>query len=129
MLTLTILALGLAQAPAGATVYENRCATCHSSNDPRTPTMAALKQKTPQSIVDALTNGPMRQQGADMSDAEKRAVAEYLGTNASSTPAATPSSTANPPMAGACTSAPPFDPSKGPQWNGWGVDVTNQRYQ
>ena len=128
MLTL-ILALGLAQAPSGATVYENRCATCHAGTDPRTPTLASLKQKTPQAIVDALNNGVMRQQGSDMTDAEKRAVAEYLGTTTPSAPAASTTTAASEPTAGACTSTPPFDPSKGPQWNGWGVDVTNQRFQ
>src|SRR5437764_3372203 len=117
MVTLTILALGLAQAPSGATLYDTRCATCHAGTDPRTPTLATLKQKTPQSIVEALTNGPMRQQGADMTDAEKRAVAEYL--SAGSAAAAGPSSTS---AVGACTSTPLFDPSNGPQWNGWGVD-------
>src|SRR4051794_21062492 len=126
MLTLTLLALGLAQAPTGATVYENRCATCHSGSDPRTPTVAALKQKTPQSIVDALTNGPMRQQGSDMSDAEKRAVAEFLGTTQSPSGQ---TAVATAPTAGACASTPTFDPSTGAHWNGWGVDVTNQRFQ
>src|SRR5439155_2989376 len=67
-----------------------------------------------------------RQQGSDMTDAEKRAVAEYLGT---ATPAAATTTAANAPTTGACAAAPPFDPSKGPQWNGWGVDVTNQRFQ
>src|SRR5580765_785776 len=129
MLTLTILALGLAQSPTGATVYENRCATCHAGTDPRTPTLASLKQKTPQAIVDALNNGVMRQQGSDMTDAEKRAVAEYLGTTTPSAPASPTATAASDPTAGACTSTPPFDPSKGPQWNGWGVDVTNQRFQ
>src|SRR5438552_17140856 len=102
MLTLTILALGLAQAPTGAAVYENRCATCHSSNDPRTPTVAALKQKTPQSIVDALTNGPMRQQGSDMTDAEKRAVAEFLGTAPPASGATTATTAASAATTGAC---------------------------
>ena len=108
---------------------ENRCATCHAGTDPRTPTLASLKQKTPQAIVDALNNGVMRQQGSDMTDAEKRAVAEYLGTTTPSAPAASTTTAASEPTAGACTSTPPFDPSKGPQWNGWGVDVTNQRFQ
>src|SRR5258705_13042274 len=120
MLTLTILALGLAQAPTGAAVYENRCATCHSGTDPRTPTLASLKQKTPQSIVDALTSGVMRQQGSDMTEAEKRSVADYLGTTTPAPPATT---AAGAPTAGACASTPPFDPSRGPQWNGGGVDV------
>jgi polyvinyl alcohol dehydrogenase (cytochrome) len=64
-----------------------------------------------------------------MTDAEKRAVAEYLGTTTPSAPAASTPTAASEPTAGACTSTPPFDPSKGPQWNGWGVDVTNQRFQ
>jgi polyvinyl alcohol dehydrogenase (cytochrome) len=128
MLTL-ILALGLVQAPTGATVYENRCATCHAGTDPRTPTLASLKQKTPQAIVDALTNGVMRQQGSDMTDAEKRAVAEYLGTTTPVAPPRQRTTDASGSTAGACASTPPFDPSKGPQWNGWGVDVTNQRFQ
>jgi polyvinyl alcohol dehydrogenase (cytochrome) len=128
MLTL-IFALGLAQAPSGAAVYENRCATCHAGTDPRTPTVASMKQKTPQSIVDALTNGVMRQQGSDMTEAEKRAVAEYLGTTTPAAPGAATTTAASAPTAGVCASPPPFDPSKGPQWNGWGVDVTNQRFQ
>jgi len=121
MLILTILALGLAQAPTGAAVFEKSCATCHAGNDPRTPTVAVLKQKTPQSIVDALVTGVMREQGSDLSDAEKKAVAEFLGT---APPNAPPPSTA-----GVCTSTAPFDPTKAPQWNGWGVDPTNQRFQ
>jgi polyvinyl alcohol dehydrogenase (cytochrome) len=127
MLTLTLFALALTQSANGATLFESRCATCHLSNDPRTPTVAALKQKTPQSIIDSLTTGVMRQQGSEMTDAEKRALAEYLGTPAPGGAVATAAASA--PTLGACASAPPFDPSKGPQWNGWGVDVTNQRFQ
>src|SRR5260370_3693082 len=82
MLTLTLFALALTQSANGATLFENRCATCHRTNDPRTPTVAALKQKTPQSIIDSLTTGVMRQQGSEMTDAEKRPRAEYLGTSA-----------------------------------------------
>src|SRR6185369_11870493 len=105
MLTL-ILALGLAQSPTGAAVYENRCATCHAGTDPRTPPLASLKQKTPQAIVDALTNGVMRQQGSDMTDAEKRAVAEYLGTTTPAAPATATTNAASGPTAGACASTP-----------------------
>src|SRR5438067_9943752 len=107
--------------PTGAAVFENSCATCHAGNDPRTPTEAVLKQKTPQSILDALTTGVMRPQGSDLSDADKKAVDEFLGT--------APPNAAPPSTAGVCTTTAPFDPSKGAQWNGWGVDVSNQRYQ
>src|SRR5258708_36830107 len=111
MLTLILLALGLAQAPGGATVFDNKCAACHTSGDLRTPTVAALKQKTPQPIVDVLTNGVMRQQGSDLSDAEQRAVAEFLGTAAPTAPPS-PAST---PTAHRCPAPPPFD-AKRPQW-------------
>jgi polyvinyl alcohol dehydrogenase (cytochrome) len=115
-----ILVLTLAQAPSGAALFDSHCASCHAGTDPRTPTVAVLKQRTPSAIVDALTSGVMRQQGSELTDAEKRAVAEYLG-NAPDTPAA--------PAAGVCRTSPPFDPANGPQWNGWGVDLTNARFQ
>src|SRR5206468_6536215 len=66
---------------------------------------------------------------SDRSDAEKRAVAEFLGTTTPVAPAAATTTAASGPTADACASTTPFDPSKGPQWNGWGVDVTNQRFQ
>jgi Cytochrome C oxidase, cbb3-type, subunit III len=76
MILLTLLLL--AQSTPGATLFDNHCAACHTGTDPRVPTVAALRQRTPESIVDALTIGAMRQQGAALSDAERRAVADYL---------------------------------------------------
>ena len=52
----------------------------------------------------------MREQGADLTDAQKRAVSQYLGT-------ATPAAAAT--TIGKCTATPLFDPSKGPRWTGW----------
>jgi polyvinyl alcohol dehydrogenase (cytochrome) len=134
MLTSVVFALAIAQAPNGATVYADRCAMCHTSGDPRTPKMDALKQKTPAAILDALNNGVMRQQASEMTEAEKRAVAEFLGSAAPATPPAMTStapgpSSASTPPANMCASTPPFDPTKGPAWNGWGVDLNNQRFQ
>src|SRR4029450_8241169 len=78
MLTL-VFALALAQAPNGQALFENTCATCHTAaGDARTPALAALKQRPPEAIVDALTTGVMREQGADLRDAERRAIAEFL---------------------------------------------------
>src|SRR5262249_22531236 len=82
-----------------------------------TPTVAALKQKTPASIVDALTSGVMRQQGSELTDVEKRTVADYLG--------AAPATAAS---AGACRATPPFDPSKEPSWTAWSPDSGNTRF-
>src|SRR5579864_660046 len=108
------------QGPDGAKVYEDRCAVCHAKNDPRTPTVEALKQRSVDEIVTALTTGKMREQGADLSDAERRAVAAFLGTR---------SSAAGSPPAGHCAAPPPFDPSRGPSWTSWSPDLANTRYQ
>jgi polyvinyl alcohol dehydrogenase (cytochrome) len=127
---LTILfALALAQppAPAGAAVFENKCASCHTATpEGRTPSVASLRQRTAAAILEALTTGPMREQGSEMTDAERRAVADFLGTRAEAggRPAA-PSD----PTAGRCTSTPAFDPASGPRWTGWSGDLTNTRFQ
>ena len=54
--------------------------------------------------MDSLTNGVMRQQGSDMTEAEKRAVADISATRPRRRPPP------RPPTAGACASTPPFDP-------------------
>ncbi len=125
MMTL-LIAIVLAQAPqgaAGAKVYDDHCAMCHSTSDPRTPPLAALRQRTVDEIVTALTSGKMREQGSELSDAERRAVATYLGATAGATGAAPGT------MPGRCTASPPFDPASGPKWTAWSPDLANTRYQ
>ena len=88
--TILIFALALAQAPNGQTLFDNNCATCHTAaGDARTPSLGALRQRTPEAIVDALATGAMREQGADLGDGERRAIAEFLAGRAvgSSVPA------------------------------------------
>src|SRR5262245_34094373 len=117
-----VFALALAQAPNGQALFENTCATCHTAaGDARTPSLAALRQRSPEDIVTALTTGLMREQGADLQAAERRAIAEFLaGRVIGSAPAAT---------AGRCSAPPAFDPTKGPKWTGWSGDITNTRFQ
>jgi polyvinyl alcohol dehydrogenase (cytochrome) len=76
---------------------------------------------TPEAILNALTNGKMQAQAADLTDAERRAVSEYAsGQTFSALAAARKNSQCKTPMSG---------PYTGPQWNGWGNGVTNARYQ
>jgi polyvinyl alcohol dehydrogenase (cytochrome) len=109
-------------APQGAKVYEDHCAMCHAAqNDPRTPPVSLLRQKSAAEILAALTTGKMREQGSDLSEAERQAVANYLGSATAAAPAA--------PTAGRCTAASPFDPSGGASWTAWSPDLTNTRFQ
>ena len=103
-----------AQSPNGSAVFTDHCATCHAGTDQRVPTVAALRQRTPEAILDALVTGAMRQQGAELSDAERRAVAAFLGGRAPGAPGASASSDG-----GRCASPAPFDPSQGGSWTGW----------
>jgi len=111
----------LGQSRNGSAVFNDHCATCHASGDQRTPTVASLRQRTPEAILDALTTGAMRQQGADLSDAERRAVAEFLGGR----PAAAAASSDG----ARCANPAPFDPTQGASWRGWGPDSSNARFQ
>ena len=108
-------------------LFEQQCATCHGNpNVERTPDPAVLRRMTAQRIYDALTTGPMSVQAQDLTDIEKRRVAEYLTeqkivaaeiAEAEHMPNPCP---ANQKIA---------DPSAIASWNGWGVDVVNTRFQ
>ena len=115
----------LAQAPDGAAVYQKSCATCHQqpTAETRAPSRETLGQFSPESILTALTTGNMTRQGYDLSEAEKKAVAEFLAGRAVGSPTPIAES------ARCTTAAPPMsDPTRGRNWNGWGGDLTNTRY-
>ena len=115
-----------AQAPDGAAVFQQACASCHlqPAADSRAPSREVLAQLAPETILTALTTGNMFRQGSALSDAERRAVSAFLAGRPVGTPA--PPSTV-----GACTAAPqPLTAAALTSgWNGWGAGVANTRYQ
>src|SRR5262245_16061354 len=66
---------------AGVNQYFTNCASCHESNDPahQAPKTSVLKQMTPERILEAMTTGSMRNAAANVSDADKRLIAEWVG--------------------------------------------------
>src|SRR5438874_1706657 len=108
---------------SAALLFEQACSGCHNGDDPRAPTTAALRGRSPQAILDALTAGPMRYQGLALSGDERRALAEYLsGRKLRGTVTGV--------TTGACTTRPPFsDPATSPLWNGWGATLENTHFQ
>jgi polyvinyl alcohol dehydrogenase (cytochrome) len=110
-----------AQTGPGQTLFDTHCATCHSGDDARIPSVANLRQRTPESIIEALTTGLMRQQGTELRDTERDTIAEFLtGRRAN----ASASMTAN-----RCVAPAAFSSLQGPAWSGWGPDATNARFQ
>ena len=113
-----------AQAPSGDRVFAARCASCHNGQpDSRAPSLEALHARTPQAVLDALVNGAMRVQGAQMNGADRRAVAEYI-TGKSVADDVTGAAT------GRCTTRTPLaDLARAPRWTGWSPVVSNARSQ
>lgn len=107
--------------PDGAALYKARCATCHDGPpQERMPKRDELTSRTPESIVSALFAGSMFNQAAGLNFEEGRAIARFVtGKEFSKAPAA---------MSGQCTATPKFAPAP-TDWNGWGIEPGNSRYQ
>ena len=63
-------------------VYKDTCATCHDNPQGRTPSRAALKDRSAEAILLAVTTGSMSMQAINLTVAEKRAIAELLSGKA-----------------------------------------------
>jgi mono/diheme cytochrome c family protein len=121
---LTLGAQELASPASMVSPFEGVCASCHdnTSDEERAPSREALRQMTPERVLAALTTGPMTAFAENMSDAERRAMAELasgkpFGGTANRTAAA---------MANRCTEPLALrDPFQRPRWNGWNPDPTN----
>ena len=114
-------------APSGAEVYKQRCASCHEGTMPRMPNRQALAAMSPEHIESELASFSMRRQGAALSPAERRAVAEFLTGRAAGSYR---SPIAIIPKSAYCTgSATTGDPLNGVSWNGWGINLQNSRHQ
>ncbi|HLG59596.1 MAG TPA: PQQ-binding-like beta-propeller repeat protein [Vicinamibacterales bacterium] len=111
------------QRPDGAAVFKQTCATCHGENQTTAPTPAVLRQMTPESIFNSLTLGRMQIQAISLSEAEQRAVSEFL-TGKTFAPVAPPV------VVNKCTATPPMRaPANTGEWSSWGGNVANTRYQ
>ena len=106
--------------------FRTSCAGCHAPANATLPAAApsidALRRYSPEAILNILLNGKMRIQATPLSDAERRAVAEFLGGR--------PLRSEPPPASVTrCQSSPPFrgDVQAG-DWNGWGNGRDNTRF-
>src|SRR6185503_17288909 len=129
LLTLSIASLSSfaasSQAPNPEALFTQHCAACHlNPTEDDVPTRAAMGALAPNAIVETLTEGTMRLQGQALSPPERVAIAELV--------------TGRPVLAasarldqGLCTASTPFTQGRDSagQWNGWGPDVSNARFQ
>ena len=127
---------GPAARMAAQPIFNNNCASCHKNTmssadqnalrENNAPSTDTLAQMSPESIYLALTTGKMAQQAKDLSDGQKRLLAEFFGGR----PLGTTESGDIKNMTNHCAANPQLgNPSAGVSWDGWGNDLMNTRFQ
>ncbi len=120
-----LAAVRLLSAADGAALYKEICASCHDGGADRAPNREALRGMPAERVLDALESGAMVSMTSRRTAQERRAIAEYvtgktLGQDLQTAPPAAAMCPAN-------TAA--FSSIEGPLWNGWGVKLSNARFQ
>jgi polyvinyl alcohol dehydrogenase (cytochrome) len=110
------------QVAFGATMYRVNCASCHDDPQDRTPPRSLLASLPPEAIVTALLTGVMKTQGERLGAEEIHAIALFLTGKAVGAVSETRAESNN------CDDHAAID-LDAPQWNGWGRDLDNSRYQ
>ena len=114
----------LNKAPDGAALYQQRCATCHDSTQPqiRMPKREEIAARPPEAIMAAMFSGAMMTQAAGLTQQEGSAIARFLTRKGIRNVSEN--------TAGRCAGPlGKFAPDGRGDWNGWGVDPTNSRFQ
>ena len=114
---------GAHQTPDVEQLYNTYCAQCHEGQVKRAPIREVMSRLPAEMVLHSLSVGKMRMQGWMRTIAERRALSEWItGKKIKDT---------DDTVAGFCADAPgEFSIEDGaPQWNGWGVDHTNSRFQ
>ena len=110
-----------AETPSGEEVYKQRCAGCHSQDNPRIPPRVSLEKMPASHILRTLNYGAMIGVAYTMSLAEREAVAKYLGAAGGDAPM---------PASAFCRDrAVKIAANPKVQWNGWSPTAENWRYQ
>ena len=108
-----------AQAPNGPAIFARRCLLCHGPGG-RGPQLSAMKKLKSDAVYSILTDGIMQAQANGLTEAERHAVADYVGAKKTASAASA--------VAPACAQGN-WSPQPAADWNGWSPDVANTRFQ
>jgi polyvinyl alcohol dehydrogenase (cytochrome) len=113
---------------SGIALFEKKCTICHGNPAvEHAPAPETIRAMPPEKIYHALgPEGIMAAQGAMLKDEERRAIAEFM----SGRPLGSVRLGAASSMPNQCRTNPRLaNPDSAPQWNGWGSDGANHRFQ
>jgi polyvinyl alcohol dehydrogenase (cytochrome) len=109
---------------AAPPIFQQNCGTCHDGK--QAPSITDLQKFSPEQVYETLTTGKMKDQAAQVSDVQKRQIAEFLAAR----PMGTDEAGDIKKMANPCSANPTMgDPAAGPAWNGWSAGDKNARFQ
>lgn len=122
-----ILLLGLIASAASAqridAIFDQNCASCHETGK---VDRKALRKVTPEAAYESLVSGSMKDRARSLTDAQKRAMAEYIGGRKLGTVEAGDAAK----MSNHCAANPALSGiDAGSSWNGWSAEGTNSRFQ
>jgi polyvinyl alcohol dehydrogenase (cytochrome) len=107
---------------SGEPFFRANCAACHEPAISGAESRTEMAKHSPEEVYDKLMNGSMYQYAVNMNQAQIYGVVRYL-TGKSPVP-----NIPQGPDPNMCAGDAPLK-ADGPMWNGWSVDVTNDRYQ
>ncbi len=110
----------------GAALYQAHCAHCHDGQVKRAPHRDVMSRLPASTVLNSLERGRMKFVGMMRTGQERQAISEWITGEELPPPTDTDET-----VAGFCADAPgTFAIEDGaPQWNGWGVDPFNTRFQ
>jgi len=109
--------------PEGEAIYKQRCAVCHDNPQDRIPPLFLIRRRSAEDVIQTLTSGSMKQQASGLSQDQVRALAVYLTGKQPGAPIQGNLE------ANHCKAIGKPISLTGPQWNGWGRDLDNSRFQ
>ncbi len=109
--------------PEGEALYKQRCSVCHDNPQDRIPPLFLIRRRSAEDVIQTLTAGSMKQQASGLTKDQIRALAVFLTGKQPGT--GVPANL----DANLCKAALGPINLKNPQWNGWGRDLENSRYQ
>ena len=108
---------------AGSKLYEQFCSSCHDHPKDRIPAREVIAKRSPDEVMQVLTNGLMRTQAAGLNMNDRVAVATFV------TGKVPTGNLGAVPERNLCTAQGTPATNGDAGWNGWGRDLDNSRYQ
>ena len=110
---------------AGIFAFTGNCASCHDNRTSGAPDRYTLNRRSPEDVLAKISAGEHARHAQTLTEFQKRVIAVYVGGRPLGALAAGDKSM----MKNACQNPTAFTPFTGSEWNGWGVDSANTRYQ